>query len=593
MPTARELIQSALASLQGGRVPEAVGSLRAALDAEPEHPVALRLLGEVEFRSGRGEEAIGLFERAVRAGPGDPQAWFSLGAGCAISGRFDRAAEAFGKVVELQPGNAVAIACLGKAQQTLKRIDDAIATYNRALEVQPTHAEARVDLGNCYMEIGRPDLAIGAYRKVLEFAPDHIAAHDCLCTTLNYPSGVAPEEVFAAHRAYGEAVMRLPPLQVRGPEPAASGPGRRLRVGYLSGDMYEHSVSYFLRPMLRHRDRESFEVVCYHTGPKIDQATAEIESLADEYRHVRGLNDAQLASQIRADRIDILIELSGHSFLTRLPMLRARVAPVTVTYCGYPNTTGLPTVDHRVVDSLTDPPEADAFCTERLVRLPGCFLCYEPRNDVPAVSPAPCEASGFVTFGSFNAIKKVTPQVVGLWGRVLREVPGSRLVLKGAVFSSEQVCRRYLGLFAEHGVEAGRVDLLPRLQSQNDHLDAYRLIDIGLDPFPYNGTTTTCEAMWMGVPVLTRVGDRHASRVGLSLLTAVGMERLAAGDDEAFVESASRLAGDRSALASLRRTLRERVAASPLCDGPAFMKGFEAALRGMWREACGRAGSPA
>lgn len=590
MPTAQELIGTAMAALQGGRMAEAVAALQAAVRAEPGNASALRLLGECEFRAGRAASGLEFFERAVAAGPEDPQAWFSLGAGNAMSGRFGRAAEAFAEVVKRRPNDAVAIACLGKAQQSLKQIDEAIATYTRALEVQPRHAEARTDLANCHLEVGRPDLALPEFRKVLEMAPDHLGAHGCLCTTLNYPSGIAAEEVFAAHRAYGEAVMRLPGLPVAGAAPVASGPDRPLRVGYLSGDMYEHSVAYFLRALLKHRDLTALETFCYHTGPKLDQMSAELQSLADTWRHVRGLNDEQLAGQIRADRVDILVELSGHSLHTRLPMLRARVAPVTVTYIGYPNTTGLPTVDYRIVDVLTDRPEADRYYTERLVRLPGCFLCYTPREDAPGVAPSPCEQNGFVTFGSFNAIKKVTPDVVALWSRLLVAVPGSRLVLKGAVFSSERVVSRYLGVFAGHGVEADRVDLLPRIASQSGHLDAYGLIDIGLDPFPYNGTTTTCEALWMGVPVVTRVGEWHAGRVGLSLLTAVGLGELAAADDEAFVRVAADLAADRGALVGLRASLRERVAASALCDGPGFVRGLERAYRTMWAEACASAG---
>lgn len=589
MPTPDELMQTALAAMQAGQFPQALQHLNQAAQLAPNNSEVLRMLGECRFRTGQPGPGMEALQASLRADPANAKTWFSIGAISALTGRHPAAAEAFGKVVELQPTNAVALACLGKTQQTLKQVDEAIETYQRAIDLQPDHLEARTDLANCYLHMGKIDEAITEFREVLARKPDHIAALDCLCTTMNYPDGLDPAEVFAVHQAFGQAVMNLPtnPLpDAPGTLPPDFTPDRPLRVGYLSADFYEHSVAYFTRALLQDRDPAQFQTYCYHTGEALDAVTDEIRELTDNWRHVRQLNDPQLAAKIRADRIDILVELTGHTQHSRLRMLRDKPAPVVVTYLGYPNTTGMPTVDYRVVDTHTDTPESDAYHTEKLVRLPGCFLCYSPRKNAPDVAPPPCIENGYVTLGSFNATKKITPRVMALWCRILRELPTARLVLKGEAFSSPVSLALYESMLDEHGIERDRVDLLGRIAAKTDHLDAYRLLDIGLDPFPYNGTTTTCEAFWMGVPVVSFAGRNHASRVGLSLLTAVGMPELAAESEEEYVRAAIDLASDTGRLQSLRSTMRDRVGQSPLCNGPDFMKRLEAAYRTMWRDTC-------
>ncbi|MFG0243857.1 MAG: tetratricopeptide repeat protein [Phycisphaerales bacterium JB054] len=591
MPTPDELMQSAIASMQAGQFGPALEHLNQAAALAPNNADILRMLGECRFRVGQPGPGLEALQASLRLDPKNTRTWFSVGAILALTNRSAQAAEAFAKVVELEPENAVAVACLAKAQQTIKQVDEAIKTYQRAIELQPDHLEARTDLANCYLHVGRIDDAIAEFRHVIAKKPDHLAALDCLCTAMNYPDNLDPAEVFAAHKAFGDAVMNLPSNtlpSVPGALPTDFSPDRPLRIGYLSADFYEHSVAYFARALLADRDATNFQTYCYHTGAALDSVTDQFRELTDNWRHVRTLNDAQLAAKIRADRIDILVELTGHTQHSRLHMLRDKPAPVVVTYLGYPNTTGLPTIDYRIVDELTDTPESDQYHTERLVRLPGCFLCYTPRKDAPAVAPPPSVENGYVTFGSFNATKKITPRVMALWCRILREVPTARLVLKGEAFSSPVSLAHYEAMLTEHQIDRSRVDLLGRIASKADHLDAYRLLDIGLDPFPYNGTTTTCEALWMGVPVLSLAGSNHASRVGLSLLTAVGLPELALHDEDALVRAAADLASDRERLQSLRSTMRDRVAGSPLCDGAGFMRRLETAYRSMWHEACAR-----
>lgn len=590
MPTPAELMQTALGHMQSGRFAPAIELLNTAAKVEPDNAEVLRMLGECRFRSGNPVAGLETLQASARLDPDNAKTWFSIGAVLALTQRSKPAADAFARVVEIEPANAIAWACLGKTLQTAHEIDEAVDAYTRAIELQPNHLEARTDLANCYLHTGRIDEAIAEFRDALRIKPDHISALDCLCTALNYPDGLDPHDVFEVHKSFGEAVMKLPPLNATTTvTPQADlNPDRPLRIGYLSADLYEHSVAYFTSPLLAHRDSANFETHCYHTGKGLDAVSQELSAAADHFTHVRNLNDAQLAARIREDRIDILIELNGHTQNSRLLMLRDKPAPVVVTYIGYPNTTGLPTVDYRIVDTLTDPPEADPFHTEKLIRLPGCFLCYAPREDAPPVAPAPCTANGHVTFGSFNATKKLTPRVVALWCRMLREIPSARLVLKGEAFSSPTSLAHYKAMFDEHDIDPARVDLLGRIPEKGGHLDAYRRIDIGLDPFPYNGTTTTCEAFWMGVPVLSLIGRTHAGRVGLSLLTAIGLPQFAVPDEDAFLRTAAELAANPDHIRDTRAAMRERVAASPLCNGPAFVQQLEAAYRGMWREACAR-----
>jgi predicted O-linked N-acetylglucosamine transferase (SPINDLY family) len=291
---------------------------------------------------------------------------------------------------------------------------------------------------------------------------------------------------------------------------------------------------------------------------------------------------------VRQDNIDILVDLSGHTGTNRLPVFARKPAPVQVTYLGYPNTTGLSTIDYRLTDAWADPPgKTERWHTETLIRLPHGFLCYRPPNATPAVAPPPVQANGHITFGSFNSLVKTTPAVVACWAHILQQVPDARLVIKNKSFRDPSVCARYQGLFAEHGIAPERLELVGWIDNLNNHLELYHRLDIALDPFPYNGTTTTCEALWMGVPVITLAGHTHAGRVGVSLLSRLDLTDLIAGDPDDYTQRAVRLAQDRATLARLRPRLRPRLQASSLCDGPAFARDVEAAYREMWRGWCG------
>lgn len=354
-----------------------------------------------------------------------------------------------------------------------------------------------------------------------------------------------------------------------------------MKIGYVSGDFRRHSVANFLMPVFVNHDRTAFEIYCFSNNASNDDVTERLTGAVDHWRRISGLDDEAAAKMIEEDKIDILVDLSGHTAHNRLSLFARRPAPTQVTWLGYPGSTGVDAIGFRLVDAITDPPgEAYNYYCEELVRLEKGFLCYAPLDPAPA--PAVRSAgSGRVRFGSFNNPAKLSPATLDLWGRLLGAVDGSELVLKGRPFADPQVRRMLLKRFQERGIAEDRIALLEHMADPGRHMAAYGEMDIALDPFPYNGTTTTCEALWMGVPVVTLLGNRHSARVGASLLTQVGLEDLIAADVEDYIHIAAGLAADPALRAVLRSTLRERMASSPLCDGPGFTRRLEAVYRRM------------
>ena len=352
-----------------------------------------------------------------------------------------------------------------------------------------------------------------------------------------------------------------------------------VKIGYVSGDFRRHSVSHFLLPVFRHHDRTAFEIHGYSNNALTDDVTERLTALADGWRLIFGLDDEAAARMIAEDGIDILVDLSGHTAHNRLSLFARQPAPVQVTWLGYPGSTGLKAIGYRLVDAITDPPgEADAHYSERLVRLDHGFLCYAPLDQAPAPVPRP---EGPIRFGSFNNPAKLSPATLDLWVKVLEAVDGSELLLKGRPFADPKVRQALLTRFGKRGIASDRIVLLEHIAAPEQHLAAYGEMDIALDPFPYNGTTTTCEALWMGVPVVTLLGDRHSARVGASLLTQVGLDSLIAHTPQDYIRLAADLAADYRRRAGLRGKLRAMMQNSPLCDGPGFTRRLENAYRGM------------
>ncbi|MGI9342155.1 MAG: hypothetical protein ACR2QV_04855 [Gammaproteobacteria bacterium] len=355
----------------------------------------------------------------------------------------------------------------------------------------------------------------------------------------------------------------------------------------MSPDFTSHSVSHFTRKLIAVHDRSRVEVCCYFAKAKRDEITDEIEARADRWRVIVGMTDDEVVAQIRDDRIDILIDLAGHTAQNRLLVFARRAAPVQVSWLGYPNTTGLSAMDYRVTDAIADPPGADdRWYSERLVRLPDGFLCYQSDQPEPAVAAAPCVERGHVTFGSFNNLPKLTADVVQTWSRILKAIPGSRLLLKSSALADERARSRIIDEFGAQGIPAARLELLGLIPGRQQHLAAYAGIDVALDTYPYNGTTTTCEALWMGVPVVALRGNRHSGRVGASILHHAGLPELVADTEDDYVEIAISLARDPQRIVGMRERLRPMMRDSCLMDTPRFARSLETAYRDVWAAWC-------
>ncbi|MBV5323783.1 MAG: tetratricopeptide repeat protein, partial [Rhodospirillaceae bacterium] len=421
------------------------------------------------------------------------------------------------------------------------------------------------NLGNLLREQGRLQESVACFRKAIEISPDYLGAHSNLLFTLNSLADITPAEICAEHRRFGDMIQApAGPVQ---PHDNTADPARKLRIGYLSPDFLGHSVAYFIENLLEFHNKDRFEIVCYAINKRMDSLSRRLQSRVALWRSCSFMTDDELAAQIRADKIDILVDLAGHTAENRLTVMARKPAPIQVTYLGYPNTTGLSRIDYRLTDAQVDPPgEADLVHVEKLVRLPRSFLCFRPSDFAGEVPVRPVVANGYVTFGSFNVMAKMTDEVVAVWSRILREVPKSRLVMKCNAFSDPETLALYRQRFGDCGVASERLDLMGRQPLIGDHLATYGRIDIALDPFPYNGTTTTCEALWMGVPMVALQGGHHVGRVSAALLQHVGLGELVATDADDYVARAKALALDPARIQALSAGLRPAMAASPLMD---------------------------
>jgi predicted O-linked N-acetylglucosamine transferase (SPINDLY family) len=459
------------------------------------------------------------------------------------AGRLAETEACLRRVLAAQPNNARAHSNLGVVLRGQGRLEEAVAAYRRAIGIKPDLAELHYNLGNALQDQCKLDKAVAALRQAIGTKPDFAQAHSNLLLCLNYDDKSTADRLFAAHREWDERHGR----EISRPTAYTNDRevGRRLKIGYVSPDFRSHSVAYFVEPLLKGHDWQAVEAFCYAEVKRPDTVTGNLQRLADHWLTTVGLSDDELAERIRADGIDILVDLAGHTANNRLRVFSRKPAPVQVTWLGYPNTTGLEAIDYRLVDAVTDPVgEADAWASETLVRLEGGFLCYGALKDAPEPTFPPCLETGTVTFGSFNNPAKVSAATFDVWATLLFQLPEARLLLKGAPFADAATCALFLARLGELGVAAERIKLMAWQPRTAAHLALYHRVDIALDPFPYNGTATTCEALWMGVPVVTLRGDRHAARVGASLLTQIEFTDLIANSVEEYVEIALALAGD-------------------------------------------------
>jgi predicted O-linked N-acetylglucosamine transferase (SPINDLY family) len=572
-------IQRALQDAQSGKLDGAIASLRSLLRMQPKNTEAMQVLGLLLTQAGQREQAIVQLERAVQLEPQAASFRNNLGNALLDHGRARDAALQFSKAVELDRNYFRAFLGLALARTALHDSVGAIDACRRGLALKTPWPEMSLCAAAALESGDMLDEAITCLREGLSHSPSDERILSRLALALNYTCST-PHAIHAAHLTYRGAIRREP---CSPPKPVAD-PDRPLRIGVLSGDLRAHSVGYFAEPFFRARPDDHAITVFATNPPDAGTLAQRFRSLAGGWVECAALSDKALDEAIRTERIDVLIELSGHTKGGRLPALDRKPAPVIVSALGYPNTTGHPSVDWRIVDSVTDPLGAEAFCTERLLRIDPCFLCYEPSPEAPEPTAPPPTAP--FTFGSFNLSSKISESTIALWTEVLKAVPQARLLVKSKSIADESTRNRLLERLASGGVDPARIETLAYTATQAEHFALYGRVHVALDTTPYNGTTTTCEALWMGVPVVTLEGDRHAARVGASLLRAAGRPELVARDPADFVEIAARLAQERGVIDACRQGAREKLRSSALLGAPAYGARFHAAIRQAWRSWC-------
>jgi predicted O-linked N-acetylglucosamine transferase (SPINDLY family) len=609
-------LSGAMAFQRGGHLEEAVELLQQARKLNAESLECRMFLGMALADLGRHAEAEPHLVRAVKKAPHRPEVWENLARCQRAIGLPREAQQSLEKFAELQPQNASAHELLGELTAEISGFERAEPHFRKALELEPQMAIAWSNLGLSLLEktghiaegmecldkalqldpflvaassaralglqrLYKAEESLDLHNSILWMEPQNARVLSARNMLLNYLPRQDRQSVFEAHKEFGSLFEKDEFQVFFNPQE----PDKKLRVGFISPDLRQHSVAFFLHPLLQNLDPSRVQILLYHCHHDEDATSATLRKLASKWTNLNGVEDDAAAALIEKDAPDILIDLAGHSAMNRLPLLSRGLAPLQVTYLGYPNTTGVPAITHRLIDEITDPSgDADSFATEKLIRFSPCAWTYEAPTEAPM--PAMPDASAPITFGSFNNFLKVTDDTLAVWAKILARVPGSLLFIKSVYLDDPEVRKNVFERLATAGIAEDRVEISGFFASTQDHLSAYNRVDVALDTFPYNGTTTTCEALWMGVPVVSLIGDRHAARVGLSLLTAVGHPEWAAEDEEHYIEKAVALAQDRALRSQLRESLRGEVAASILCDHQGQAARFETALRQVWTEWC-------
>ena len=586
--------------LHQGRPDEAVAEYQTALRINPDNAGALCSLGNVLSSLGRLDEAAQNYESAIRLNPNLFEPHYNLGNLRLEQKRHTDAIEHYQRAVHLNPGHIaiyhnwaavlreqgrIAEQChvLALAAKTQDKLEEAERLALEALQLRPGFSAAMITLYQVRMAQGEIVSAIALLKEMLRLIPDDVWTLSRLAATMHYLPDYTPQELLAAAQdCASHLTLHNPQL----PSPANHpDPQRPLRIGYVSGDFHNHPVGHFIAEVLAHHDKSRHEIICYYNNFGGDGLTRRLQHYTDKWRVIIGKSDAEVAGQIREDGIDVLVDLSGYTGGSRLAVFARKPAPVQATWLGYFDTTGLDAMDYIVADRLLIPPEEESYYSERVVRLPDAYLCFSPPEPAVPLSPLPALSAGTITFGCFNNNGKLTGEVIACWSRILQKLPNARLYLKYKPYSDAGVRHRYQQLFADHGIAVERIHFAGQT-SREDNFATYHQVDIGLDPFPFNGCTTTLETLWMGVPVVNLRGDRYVAHMGETILSNLGLQECVADTPDDYIAKAVALASNLSALATLRSGLRERLQNSPLYDGRRFTHHLEEAYRAMWASWC-------
>lgn len=566
-------------NLAAGKAREAGELYRQILDRQPSDPWAMLGAGRALEATGQLDAALDHYHKALPQHRQFPELFEAIGRAWIARGHLDAAEAAFREFAALRPNDALARNALGATLWRKRDIDAALAELRLAIQLRPDFAEALSNLASALRHVGRLDEALQCYQTALKFGHHQNIASNLLYL-LYYLPGWSSAQIAQAHEQWNRAYAQ--PLAPAQDYPNIRDPNRRLRIGYVSPDFKEHCQSFFTLPLLSHHDHGQFEIFCYSSVPSPDAITNRLGAQADVWRDVAHLGDEQLAAMIREDRIDVLVDLTMHMAGGRPLLFARRPAPIQVAYLAYPGTTGLTAMQYRFTDLYLEPAGAAPFGPEERVALPDSFWCYDPLTKGPEISPLPAASAGHITFGCLNNTAKVNQQTLELWAKVLSAMPESRLIL---LMSAGSARARIVSFFEQQGVASNRIEFVDHLPREK-YLEQYQRFDIALDTIPYNGHTTTLDALWMGVPVMSLVGQTVVGRGGLSILSNVGLPNLVAQSQEQFVQICKTLGTGLPELQALRNALRTRLQQSPLMDAQRFTRNIEWAFRRIFQKWC-------
>jgi protein O-GlcNAc transferase len=564
--------------VNSGKLKDAAEAFRQVTQLEPTATEADLRLGDVLLRSGDADGAVTAFERYVKQFPNEPRGLYNYALALANQNKPAEAQALLQQVLKIKPDYAEAHNALALSLELMGRKDDANHHYERAVQLKPDLAEAWSNLGINLSEQGRSEEAIAALRNSVLQQKNAVAIHSNLCLLLNYSSRLTPEQIRTEHDQWGQ--LYASPVENRPAPHLPHDPTRKLRIGYVSADFRTHTVSGMIELLLRHHDRTQYEVFAYPACARFDDRSNELKTLADHWKPITGMSDRDSAAMIEADRIDILIDLAGHTAGNRLITFAFRPAAVQATLFGYPNTTGMGAMDFRITDEVSDPPGAtEHLYVEALLRLPQVPWVYLPPTDAPDVTPLPASQRRQFTFGCLNNSAKISDACLDAWAKLIQATPGSRIVVMAG--QSQAGTKRLADRFVKAGILRERVQMLNRLQ-RGKYFEAYSEFDIALDPFPYNGGVTTCDALYMGIPVMGVAGNSYVSRQGVMLMNMLGLGDFHVSSSADLPALGKHWMTRRAELAEIRAGLRQRLVASPICDVVGYVRNLEAALRGEW-----------
>jgi len=578
------LLAQALHAHQNGDLDLAESSYNQILQHDPANDNALNLLGVLNHSRGKHKLAVRQIKKAISLDPDSFEFHYNLGRVFDSAKQYNEAIEHYNKAIEINPDDLNAIINLGRIYYLQNKHAEAISLFQRALTMEPNNGSIHGHLSGCYRRLGLISESVKHAELGIQLDPgiDLPVLYSNFLLTLHYSIEHTTETIYQAHLGFQQRIADTLCAHI----PVHNKPvtqKNKLRIGYVSPDFKTHSVSHFIGPVLACHDPSRFEIYAYNNHDEKDKISQQLKKHIFQWRDVMNMGDEDLAKQVQDDEIDILVDLSGHTAMNRLLLFARKPAPIQITWIGYPDTTGLKTMDYRITDHYADPiGKTEQYHTEQLVRMPECFSVYSPPEKTPPVNSLPASDTGIVTFGTFNNLAKINSHVIDVWSMLLTAIDTSRLVIKTSALDDVATTHRIRNEFMKRGIREEQLLLLGSDASQYQHLRRYHMIDIALDTFPYNGTTTTCEALWMGLPVIVMEGKTHVSRVGVSQMNNLELTELIAKNENEYVEIATSLAGNLEQLSKLRAGLRHRLQVSPLMDAETFTRHLEDNYRALW-----------